>query len=113
MFCMLKKEKVYPAYVSKYNSSFEKVNYSFNDSKWRKMAVKRLLALLRGITSKDHDGFYCLNCFHSFATENKLQRVCENKDFCNIMPSDDTKIIKNLIKHHSLLCRSWVYNGKN
>ena len=38
-----------------------------------------------------NDDFYCLNCFHSFATKNKLQlhkRVCENKDFCNIiMPS--------------------------
>ena len=34
---------------------------------------KKLSALLRGITSK-HDGdFYCLNCFHSFRTENKLK----------------------------------------
>ena len=30
-------------------------------------------ALLRGITSKDHDDFYCLNCFNSFATEKKLE----------------------------------------
>ena len=41
--------------------------------------------------------FYCLNCFHSFATENKLElhkRACENKDFCNVnIPSDDTKIL--------------------
>ena len=33
--------------------------------KWHYLAVKSLLALLRGITS-NHDGdFYCLNCFHS------------------------------------------------
>ena len=37
-------------------------------------------------------------CFHSFATENKLElhkKACENKDFCNVnMPSDDTKILE-------------------
>ena len=62
------------------------------------LAVKKLSALLRGITSKHHGDFYCLNCFHSFATKIKLQlhkRVCENKDFCSIiMPSDDTKILE-------------------
>ena len=59
--------------------------------------VKKLSAFLRGITSKHHGDFYCLNCFHSFATENKHEshnKGCENKDFCNIvMPS--VKIIKN------------------
>ena len=34
MFCILEKEKMYPAYVSKNNSNSEK-NYSFNDSKWK------------------------------------------------------------------------------
>ena len=62
------------------------------------VAVKKLPAFLRGIFSKHHDDFFCLNYFHSFATENKHQshkRVCENKDFCNIiMPSEETKIIE-------------------
>ena len=31
-----KKEKIYPAYVSKHNSNREKKVFSFNDSKWRK-----------------------------------------------------------------------------
>ena len=57
---------------------------------------KKLSALLRGTTSKHHSGFYCLNFLHSFATENKREshkKVCENKNFCNIvMPSEDTKI---------------------
>ena len=57
-----------------------------------------MLALLRGIRSRRHGEFYCLNCLHSFATENKrefLKNVCENKDFCNIvMPSEDTKILE-------------------
>ena len=32
-----------------------------------------LSRLLNGITSKHQDDFYCLNCLHSFATENKLK----------------------------------------
>ena len=39
------------------------------------LAIKKLSALLRGITSKHHDDFYCLclNCLHSFAKENKRE----------------------------------------
>ena len=29
--------------------------------------------LLRGTTSKQDGDFYCLNCLHSFATENKRE----------------------------------------
>ena len=69
-----------------------------NGEKWHYLAVKKLSALLRGITSKHHGDFYCLNYFHSFATGNKLQsdkRACENKGFCNVnMPSEDTNILK-------------------
>ena len=58
---------------------------------------KKTPALLRGITSKHHSNFYCLNCLHSFATENRHEchkKVCENKRFCNIvMPFEDTKIL--------------------
>ena len=78
-------------------SKGEKLRKAKSEGRCHYLAVKKLSALLRGLTSK-HDGdFYCLNCFHSFATENKHQshiRVCENKDFCNIiMPSEDTKIL--------------------
>ena len=69
-----------------------------NEEGWRYLSVKKLSALLRGIMSKHHIDFYCFNCLHSFATENKLEshkKVCENKDFCNIaMSSKDTKILK-------------------
>ena len=47
---------------------------------------------------KHHGHVFCLNCHHSFATENKWEshkKVCENKDFCNvIMPSEDTKMLE-------------------
>ena len=38
---------------------------------WHYLAAKKLSALLRGLTSKHHSGFYCLNCLHSFATKHK------------------------------------------
>ena len=60
--------------------------------------VKNLLALFRGITSKYEGYFYCLNCFQSYTTENKLKthkRVCENHDYCFVeMPEEDNKILK-------------------
>ena len=34
------------------------------------LAVTKLSALLRGITSKNYGGFYYLDSLHSFATEN-------------------------------------------
>ena len=110
MFCMLKKKKIYPAYVSKHNSNREKQLILLtisNGEKWNYLVVKKLSALFR-ITSKHQDDFYCLNRFHSFATENKLQShiraiikikrmkiKIENKDFCNVnMLSEDTKILE-------------------
>ena len=66
--------------------------------KWHYLAVKELSALLRGIISKHEGDFYCLNCFHSFRTENKLKKhtkVCENHDYCYIeLPKEDNKILR-------------------
>ena len=90
-----KKEKIY---VSKHNSNCDK-QFIFliipNGEEQHYFAVKKLSALLKGITSKHNSDFYCLNCLHSFRIKNKLEshkRVCENKYFCNIiMPFEDTK----------------------
>ena len=64
-----------------------------NGDEWHYLAVKKLSALLRGITSKHHGGFCCLNCLHSFSREKKLESyktICEIKHFCNaIIPSED------------------------
>ena len=71
---MLKKKKIYPAYVLKHNSSREKQVILLmipNKEKWHYLAVKKLSALLRGITSK-HGDFYCL---YSFATEKNLNHI--------------------------------------
>ena len=42
-----------------------------NGERWHDIAVTRLSALLRGISSNNEDGFYCLNCLHSFRTKKK------------------------------------------
>ena len=60
---MLKKKNIYPAYVSKHNSNREKQvilliipngegREAKSEGRWHYLAVKKLSALLRGITSK-------------------------------------------------------------
>ena len=64
---------------------------------WHYLAVKKLSALLKEITSKNNSELYCLNFLHYFRTKTKLEshkKACENKDFCNIvMLSKGTKIL--------------------
>ena len=40
--------------------------------KWHYLAVTNLSALLQGMTS-NHRDFYCLNCFNTYTTKNKLK----------------------------------------
>ena len=66
--------------------------------KWHYLAVKSLSALFKGLTSNHKENFYCLNCFCSYRTENKLKnhkKVCENHVYCYVeMPKEDNKILK-------------------
>ena len=51
--------------------------------KRRYLAVNKVLALLRGITSNHNEDFYCLNCLHSDSRRNKLKKhesVCNDHD---------------------------------
>ena len=65
---------------------------------WHYLAVKSLSRIIRGITSNHVGDFYCLHCFHSYRTKNKLEKhekACKNHDFCNVkMPDEDNKILK-------------------
>ena len=69
-----------------------------DDEKWHYLVVKNLSGLLRGITSDHNADFYCLNCFHSYRTKNKLEahkKICENHDYCNVeMPIEGNNTIK-------------------
>ena len=62
-----------------------------NGKKWHYLAVKSLPALLRGITSNHNEDFYCLNCFHSCNTKNKLRK---HERVCNKHDNEDNKILK-------------------
>ena len=67
-------------------------------TKWHYLAVKSLSALLRGITSNHNGDFYCLNCFHTYSTKEKLEKhgiLCNYHDYCYIeTPNDNNKISK-------------------
>ena len=66
-------------------------------TKWHYLAVKSLSALLRGITSNYNGDFYCLNCFRSYSTKEKLEKhenVCNDHDYCYVEMPNDNKILK-------------------
>ena len=79
-------EKIRHEYKSKYNLTRENqviLLMNTDSEKWHYLAVKSLSALFREITGNNHGDFYCLNCFQSYTTENKLRKqkkVCENHD---------------------------------
>ena len=73
-------KKIQLAYRSKYNLTYNKqitLLMITDGEKWHFLVVNNLSRLLRGITSNHHDGVYCLNCFHSYRTKNKLEAHVE------------------------------------
>ena len=83
-----------------------------DDNRWHYLAEKILPALLRGTTSDHHGDFYCLNCFHSYRTLDKLkkhERVCGNHDYCCIDMSNKHEKIKYLSGEKSLKVLFIVY----
>ena len=96
-----KTKKIQLAYRSKNNLICNKqiILLMITDGqKWHYLVVKNLPGLLKGITSTHEKDFYCLNCFHSYRTKNKLvshKKICENHDYCHVeMPTKDNNIIK-------------------
>ena len=66
--------------------------------KYNYIAVTNLSALLQGNSSNHWGDFYCLNCFSSYTTKNKLkehEEICNNHDSCHVeMPKWADKILK-------------------
>ena len=94
-------KKINIAYKSKNNLTQERqmILLRISDGqKWHYLVVKNLSGLLRGITSNHKEDLYCLNCFHSYSTENKLEahkKICENHDYCCVeMPTKNNNTIK-------------------
>ena len=94
-------ERIRVAYRSEYNHKHKKqaILLMITDGiKWHYLAVSNLPALLAK-KSSNHDGdLYCLNCFNSYITKNKLkehEEICNNNDSCRIqMPKWFEKILK-------------------
>ena len=89
------------AYRSEYNNKRKKqvILLMITDGKkWHYLAVTNLSALLQGNSSNHEGDFYCLNCFNSYTTKNKLkehEEICNNHDSCHIeMPKWVEKILK-------------------
>ena len=73
--------------------------------KWHYLAAKSLFALLRGITVNNNGDFYCLNCFRSYTTKNKLEKhkkVCKNHE-------EDNKILKYSLGEKSMTAPFVIY----
>ena len=100
LFAPHNKKEIEVAYTSKYNYKRKKqvifLMITDKNNIWHVLAVKSLSAVFRGITSSNNGDFYCLNCFHSYRTLNKLkkhERVCNNHDYCHVdMPKEHEKI---------------------
>ena len=99
LFASKNSEEITLLYKSEHNYNRENnvllLMITDDDNRWHYLAVKSLLALFRRIASSNNGDFYCLNCFHSYRTLNKLkkhERVCNNHDYCCIeMPKEHKK----------------------
>ena len=92
-----------PADISKYNHKRKNqvilLMITDDGERWHYLAVRSLSALLRGISSSNNGDFYCLNCFHSYRTLNKLkkhERLCNNHDYCHVHMTEESK---NILKY--------------
>ena len=83
-------KKIEIAYKSKYNLIRDNQIISLmisNGKNWHYLIVTNLCGLFRGISSNHNSDYYCLNCFHSYRTKNKLnvhKKICENHEYCNM-----------------------------
>ena len=105
LFVAHNKKEIRPAYISKYNHKRKNqvilLMITDDGEKWHYLAVRSLSALLRGISSSNNGDFYCLNCFYSYSTLNKLkkhERACNNHDYCH---ADMGEEVKNILKYRS------------
>ena len=117
LYVPYKTKQIRPAYKSKHNNERDtQVNLLMitdGTDNWHYLAVKSISGLLRRITSNHNGDFYCLNCFHSYTTENKLrkhERICEDHDFCYVkMPDEDNNILGYVPGKKSLRVQFIIY----
>ena len=82
--------KITPAYKSKYSNKGKKQVVLLMIGDGRKnhyLAVTNISGLLQGNSSNHRGDYYCLNCFNSNTTKNKLKEhdeICKKHDSCCI-----------------------------
>ena len=117
-------------YKSKYNRTRKNqvVLLMITDGeKWHYLALKSIPTndgymkptqsisrLFNKITSTNTtNDYYCLNCFHSYSTMDKLKKhelVCDNHDYCKILiPDDKNKVLKYASGSKSLKMAHVIY----
>ena len=101
LFVTCNTKSIRVAYRSEYNHKRKnQVNLLMitDGNKWYYIAISSLSPLLEGKFSNHHEDFYCLNCFSSYTTENKLkehEEKCNKHGSCRIeMPKWFEKILK-------------------
>ena len=67
----IKGKEICPSFISKFNLTFQKQIILLMIPK---ISLKKLSNLLRGVISKHHRDFCCLNCLLSYTTKNKLMK---------------------------------------
>ena len=81
--------------------------------KWHYFTIKSISGLLRGITSNHNGDFYCLNCFRSYRTANKLKNqedICKDHDFCNLkLPTPEKRYLSSTPGKNSLKVPFMIY----
>ena len=81
--------------------------------KYHYLSVTNLSGLLQGSSSNQRGDFYCLNCFNSYTTKNKLkehEEICNNHNSCRIeMPEWVNKTIKHNPGEKSLKAPFVIY----
>ena len=67
---------------------------------------------LGGITGNKHGDFYCLNCWHSYTTKNRLkkhQRICENHECCKLEMPKKGSVLKYIPGEKSVMTPFVIY----
>ena len=71
-----KNKKIYTADLSKNNSNLDfKSDFFPSGNGCNHLAIEKISALSRKITSKHYGDFCCLDCLHFFGTKNKLKSL--------------------------------------
>ena len=90
LFVPYNTKQIRQAYKSEYN--YKRYNQIIllmvtDGEKWHYLVLKSLSALLRGLISNHNGHFYCLNCFRSYITKNRLEKHeedCFDHDYCYV-----------------------------